>query len=92
MKSGIQTTFAVVNFDQRTQKDEELARHLVELGYRGSGDTLSRKEFEERKRQLQELNKPSVKVQRELCSAGISYSLALLFTNAQKKMFIKTYV
>ena len=33
-------------------QDEELARELVELGYRGSGDTLSRKEFEEKKRQL----------------------------------------
>ena len=36
--------------------DEELARELVELGYRGSGDTLSRKEFEEKKREYQELN------------------------------------
>ena len=37
--------------------DEELARELVELGYRGSGDTLSRKEFEEKKREYQELNR-----------------------------------
>ena len=27
-------------------EDEELARQLVELGYRGSGDTLKRDEFE----------------------------------------------
>lgn len=30
-------------------KDEELARQLVELGYRGSGEVLKREEFEARK-------------------------------------------
>ena len=39
--------------------DEEMARELVELGYRGSGDTLNRKEFEEKKREYQELNSQS---------------------------------
>lgn len=32
------------------QQDEELARQLVELGYRGSGETLKREEFEARKK------------------------------------------
>ena len=30
-------------------QDEELARQLVELGYRGSGEVLKREEFEARK-------------------------------------------
>merc|ERR1712072_346722 len=30
-------------------EDEELARQLVELGYRGSGEVLKRDEFEQRK-------------------------------------------
>ena len=33
-----------------------MARQLVELGYRGSGDTLKRDEFEARKRALRERN------------------------------------
>ena len=32
-------------------QDEELARQLVELGYRGSGEVLKREEFEARKQQ-----------------------------------------
>ena len=32
-----------------TVQDEELARQLVELGYRGSGEVLKREEFEARK-------------------------------------------
>ena len=35
-------------------EDEELARQLVELGYRGLGDTLRREDFEMRKRLLLE--------------------------------------
>lgn len=31
-------------------EDEELARQLVELGYRGSGEVIRRDEFEVRKR------------------------------------------
>ena len=30
-------------------QDEELARQLVELGYRGSGEVLKREDFEARK-------------------------------------------
>jgi hypothetical protein len=35
-------------------QDEELARQLVELGYRGEGDTLKRDEFEARKKAEQD--------------------------------------
>ena len=34
---------------QQSLQDEELARQLVELGYRGSGEVLKREEFEARK-------------------------------------------
>ncbi|KAJ1204687.1 hypothetical protein NDU88_000127 [Pleurodeles waltl] len=34
---------------RRFHSDEELARQLVELGYRGSGEVLKREEFEARK-------------------------------------------
>ena len=35
--------------------NEDLARQLVELGQRGSGDTMTREEFEHRKREMEEL-------------------------------------
>ena len=34
-------------------EDEELARQLVELGYRGSGEVLKREEFEAKKAALE---------------------------------------
>eukprot|EP01083_Nonionella_stella_P050179 133568_1 len=56
--------------------DVEVARELVELGYRGSGDTLSRKEFEDKKREFEELNKKSNfargSQQIELFSSGLA--------------------
>ena len=42
-------------------QDEELARQLIELRYRGSGDTLKREEFEQKKRELEELKHPTTK-------------------------------
>ena len=51
-------------------EDEELARHLVELGYRGSGDTLKREEFEARKRALQERGTQKANVPKALASAN----------------------
>ena len=35
-------------------EDEDLARQLVELGYRGSGETLKREEFEARKKAVEQ--------------------------------------
>ena len=40
--------------DMNYLEDEEMARQLVELGYRGLGDTIRREDFEARKRLLQE--------------------------------------
>mmetsp|Transcript_14550 Transcript_14550/g.22970 ORF Transcript_14550/g.22970 Transcript_14550/m.22970 type:complete len:244 (+) Transcript_14550:88-819(+) len=42
----------VTDADMYFLEDEDLARQLVELGYRGSGDTLQREEFDARKRAL----------------------------------------
>ena len=51
-------------------EDEELARQLVELGYRGSGDTLKRDEFEARKRALRERGTQKANVPKQLASAN----------------------
>lgn len=55
-------------------QDEELARQLVELGYRGSGEALKREEFEQRKREIEEMKyKAAHKAPKVLCSAGLSF-------------------
>ena len=50
-------------------EDEELARQLVELGYRGSGEVLKREEFEAKKRAI-EINKRSRKEQESVLSSA----------------------
>ena len=45
-------TYQVIRY-LHYQQDEELARQLVELGYRGSGEVLKREEFEARKQQAE---------------------------------------
>ena len=45
-------------------------RQLVELGYRGSGDTLKREEFEARKRALRERSSQKTNVPKQLSSMG----------------------
>lgn len=42
----------------------------MELGYRGSGDTLKREEFESRKRAVRERNTQKTAVPKQLASAG----------------------
>eukprot|EP00954_Amorphochlora_amoebiformis_P012056 941599-Amorphochlora_amoeboformis.AAC.2 len=37
--------------------DQTLARQLVELGYRGTGEAFKREEFERRKREIEELRR-----------------------------------
>uniref|UniRef100_K3WH77 Cilia- and flagella-associated protein 299 n=1 Tax=Globisporangium ultimum (strain ATCC 200006 / CBS 805.95 / DAOM BR144) TaxID=431595 RepID=K3WH77_GLOUD len=51
-------------------EDEELARQLVELGYRGTGETLRREDFEARKRAERERNAQKTNVPKQLASAG----------------------
>ena len=54
-------------FHHVAHQDEDLARQLVALGYRGSGETLKREEFEARKKAAREKNNkkqnaPKVKI------------------------------
>ena len=52
-------------------EDEELARQLVELGYRGSGETLKRDEFESRKHAIQAARESKLRAApKALSSAG----------------------
>jgi hypothetical protein len=52
-------------------QDIDLARQLVELGYRGSGETISREEFEERKAHAEVTKQESSRNQpQKLASAG----------------------
>jgi len=48
--------------------DEEMARQLVELGYRGLGDTIRREDFESRKRLLMERSNQKLAVPKQLAS------------------------
>lgn len=54
--------------------DEEMGRQLVELGYRGSGDTLRREDFEARKRLLHERTNQKSSIPRQLASVDRDFS------------------
>jgi len=55
-------------------EDDELARQLVELGYRGSGEVLKREEFEERKAAAEKARLAKLRNEpRQLASAGKSF-------------------
>ncbi len=51
-------------------EDEELARQLVELGYRGSGEVLKREEFEARKLAAEASKQSKKNQQQALSSSG----------------------
>eukprot|EP00947_MAST-08B_sp_MAST-8B-sp1_P002598 g2598.t1 len=51
-------------------EDEDLARQLVELGYRGSGETLKREEFEARKKAAREKNSKKQNAPKVLASVN----------------------
>ncbi|KAL2092572.1 hypothetical protein ACEWY4_012370 [Coilia grayii] len=63
----------ITSLDLYYLEDEELARQLVELGYRGSGEVLKREEFESRKAaaEASRLNKRS-QIRRPKCDSSIS--------------------
>jgi len=48
--------------------DEEMARQLVELGYRGLGDTIRREDFDQRKRLLMERSNQKSSMPKQLAS------------------------
>ena len=60
----------VTDTDMYYLEDEDLARQLVELGYRGSGDTLQRDEFEARKKALRDRTTQKSNAPKQLASAG----------------------
>lgn len=63
----------ITDIDMFYLEDKELARQLVELGYRGAGEPLKRDEFESRKKiatNIGQILKP-VTDQDELLSLGI---------------------
>ncbi len=57
-------------------EDEEMARQLVELGYRGLGDTIRREDFEARKKLLAERTSQKHIVPRKLASLDKDYTNA----------------
>jgi len=64
----------VTDTDMFFLEDEELARQLVELGYRGSGDTLKREEFETRKQALVERSSQVSSTPKQLTSQNKNLS------------------
>jgi len=60
----------ITELDMYYLDDEELARQLVELGYRGDGDTLKRGEFEARKKAEREKHLHKDSAPRPLASLG----------------------
>ena len=77
--------------DMNYLEDEEMARQLVELGYRGLGDTIRREDFEARKKLLHEKTNQKHAQPKQLASAdkdlskypflevlSLSYSLQLM--------------
>jgi len=41
-------------------QDQSLARQLVELGYRGTGETFKREEFERRKKEIEQIRRDAL--------------------------------
>jgi len=60
----------ITSFDLYYLEDQELARQLVELGYRGSGEVLKREEFEARKAAAEASRLSKRSQQKTLASSG----------------------
>lgn len=66
-------------------EDEELARQLVELGYRGSGEVLKREEFEARKKAAEASRLSKRGQQKTLASTGKELKDEFLVALAQRE-------
>ncbi|XP_041485621.1 cilia- and flagella-associated protein 299-like [Lytechinus pictus] len=66
-------------------EDEELARQLVELGYRGSGEVLKREEFEARKQAAEASRLSKRSQQKTLASSGKDLKNPFLKALAQRE-------
>ena len=65
----------ITDTDMFYLENEDLARQLVELGYRGSGDTLKREEFEARKKALKERSTQKTNVPKQLSRLVVLFGL-----------------
>lgn len=76
---------------RRRPRPQDLARQLVELGYRGSGETLKREEFEARKRAVEEARLAKLHAApKPLASAGKDLSaLPLLAALAEREELVR---
>mmetsp|Transcript_29544 Transcript_29544/g.28275 ORF Transcript_29544/g.28275 Transcript_29544/m.28275 type:complete len:241 (+) Transcript_29544:138-860(+) len=77
--------------DMNYLEDDEMARQLVELGYRGLGDTIRRDDFEARKRLLRERTNQKHSVPKQLASLGKDLSqFPLLQALANREELVRT--
>jgi len=77
--------------DMNYLEDEEMARQLVELGYRGLGDTIRRDDFEARKKLLRERTNQKHSVPKQLASLGRDLSqFPLLQALASREELVRT--
>lgn len=68
-------------------EDEELARQLVELGYRGTGETLKREDFQARKKAERDRNTRKSNIPKQLSAAGkdvSQYTFLLALANREE--------
>ncbi|CAM9137041.1 unnamed protein product [Ectocarpus fasciculatus] len=72
-------------------EDEDMARQLVELGYRGLGDTIRREDFEARKRLLYERSNQKHALPKQLASLDKDFSkLPFLQALATREELVRT--
>ncbi|XP_071808496.1 cilia- and flagella-associated protein 299-like [Asterias amurensis] len=75
----------ITSLDLLYLEDEELARQLVELGYRGSGEVLKREEFEARKQAAEASRLSKRSQQKALASSGKELKNPFLKALAQRE-------
>ncbi|XP_071952539.1 cilia- and flagella-associated protein 299-like [Antedon mediterranea] len=75
----------ITSLDLYYLEDEELARQLVELGYRGSGEVLKREEFEARKQAAEASRLSKRSQQKTLASSGKQLKNPFLKALAQRE-------
>ncbi|CAH1793580.1 unnamed protein product [Owenia fusiformis] len=75
----------ITSLDLYYLEDEELARQLVELGYRGSGEVLKREEFEARKQAAEASRLSKRSQQKTLASTGKELKDPFLRALAQRE-------
>eukprot|EP00730_Choanoeca_flexa_P005490 TRINITY_DN11956_c0_g8_i2.p1 TRINITY_DN11956_c0_g8~~TRINITY_DN11956_c0_g8_i2.p1 ORF type:complete len:204 (+),score=30.60 TRINITY_DN11956_c0_g8_i2:33-644(+) len=74
-------------------EDEELARQLVELGFRGTGEVIKRKDFEARKKEIeQEREAARTKEREEPHRTGKMMSILFLRAHNSKGQEVSGYI